>query len=112
MDITIGAVLLLKERMENIIYVYIENGQAKVLSLAIKKGNESYSIFIPIKEESEYPIPNKRQIAWQEAELGVVFHYDLHVFDGKKYQQRNNRIIIINLVVQKQWLSGTIYINI
>ncbi len=38
------------------------------------------------------PVPNSRQLAWQEAELGVVFHYDLHVFDGKKYSQRENRI--------------------
>lgn len=38
------------------------------------------------------PIPTPAQRAWQEAELGVVFHYDLHVFDGKKYDQRSNRI--------------------
>jgi len=38
------------------------------------------------------PIPTPAQVAWQEAELGVVFHYDLHVFDGKKYDQRSNRI--------------------
>ena len=33
------------------------------------------------------PTPNSAQLAWQEAEMGAVFHYDLHVFDGKKYQQ-------------------------
>lgn len=38
------------------------------------------------------PKPNKAQLAWQEAELGVVFHYDLHVFDGKKYGQGGNRV--------------------
>lgn len=38
------------------------------------------------------PVPNPRQLAWQEAELGVVFHYDLHVFDGKRYAQAQNRI--------------------
>ena len=37
-------------------------------------------------------MPNARQLAWQEAELGVVFHYDLHVFDGKKYGQGGNRV--------------------
>lgn len=36
------------------------------------------------------PIPNKAQLAWQEAELGAVFHYDLHVFDGAKYQQNGS----------------------
>ena len=24
--------------------------------------------------------------------MGVVFHYDLHVFDGKIYNQENNRV--------------------
>lgn len=38
------------------------------------------------------PIPNKAQLAWSKAELGVVFHYDLHVFDGEKYGQGNNRV--------------------
>ncbi len=41
----------------------------------------------------EIPIPNKAQLAWSEAELGVVFHYDLHVFDGVKYGQGGNRIL-------------------
>lgn len=40
----------------------------------------------------DYPVPNKQQLAWQQAELGVVFHYDLHVFDGVKYRQGGNRI--------------------
>lgn len=42
--------------------------------------------------QTDYPVPNPRQLAWQQAELGVVFHYDLHVFDGKKYQQGHNRL--------------------
>jgi hypothetical protein len=69
----------------------MEAGEAEVLSLAVKKGDESYYIFIPIEQ---YPTPrtNARQLAWQEAELGIVFHYDLHVFDGEKYRQGNNRI--------------------
>ncbi len=33
------------------------------------------------------PTPNTQQLAWQEAEMGAVFHYDLHVFDGQKYAQ-------------------------
>lgn len=36
--------------------------------------------------------PNPRQLKWHEAELGVAFHYDLHVFDGIRYGQGNNRI--------------------
>lgn len=81
---------LIPDRLERP-FIYHENGKPKLLSLAVKKGNESYNIFIPIKE-NKYPLPNKRQLAWQEAELGVVYHYDLHVFDGKKYGQSGNRI--------------------
>ncbi len=72
-------------------FIYLEEGEPKVLSLAVKKGDESYCIFIPIVEHPT-PRPNAKQLAWQEAELGVVFHYDLHVFDGIKYGQGNNRI--------------------
>ena len=42
------------------------------------------------KTTIENPIPNKAQLAWQRAELGAVFHYDLHVFDNKKYRQTGN----------------------
>lgn len=38
------------------------------------------------------PIPTQAQLDWQNAELVAVFHYDLHVFDGKKYRQPQNRI--------------------
>jgi len=72
-------------------FIYVEEGEPRVLCLAVKKGDESYCIFLPIVEYST-PRPNARQLAWQEAELGVVFHYDLHVFDGIKYGQGNNRI--------------------
>lgn len=43
-------------------------------------------------EKVTYPVPAAHQLKWHEAELGVVFHYDLHVFDGIKYGQGNNRI--------------------
>ncbi len=82
--------VLIPDRLERP-FIYHENSEPKVLSLAVKKGNESYSVFIPIKTNA-YPVPNARQLAWQEAELGVVYHYDLHVFDGKKYGQGGNRI--------------------
>jgi alpha-L-fucosidase len=36
-------------------------------------------------------LPTGPQLAWQDAELGVVFHYDLHVFDEKHYRQNHNR---------------------
>ena len=37
-------------------------------------------------------VPAPHQVKWHEAELGAVFHYDLHVFDGIRYGQGNNRI--------------------
>lgn len=37
-------------------------------------------------------LPTPAQLAWQQAELGIVFHYDLHVFDGKPYSQTSNRL--------------------
>jgi alpha-L-fucosidase len=40
---------------------------------------------------NEIPKPTPAQLAWQQAELGVVFHYDLHVFDDKHYSQHDNR---------------------
>ncbi|SHM98280.1 Alpha-L-fucosidase [Cyclobacterium lianum] len=42
--------------------------------------------------QSEVPIPTQAQLDWQNAELVAVFHYDLHVFDGKDYNQAKNRI--------------------
>ncbi|MCK0200941.1 alpha-L-fucosidase [Ornithobacterium rhinotracheale] len=38
------------------------------------------------------PIPKPNQLDFLNAELGVVFHYDLHVFDNEKYGQGGNRI--------------------
>ncbi len=48
--------------------------------------------FSAAKIDVKLPRPTSAQAAWQDAELGVVFHYDLHVFDNKKYSQRENRI--------------------
>ena len=43
-------------------------------------------------EKQVIPLPTQAQLNWQNAELVAVFHYDLHVFDGKKYNQAYNRI--------------------
>lgn len=43
-------------------------------------------------QQQEGPLPTSSQLKWHDAEMGVVFHYDLHVFDGIKYGQGNNRI--------------------
>jgi len=54
-----------------------------------------FSLLIIIKATAQnevVPIPTPAQLAWQEAELTAIFHYDLHVFDGVKYNQKQNRI--------------------
>ena len=43
-------------------------------------------------EKPFIPIPSPAQISWQEAELTALICLDLHVFDGKKYNQAQNRI--------------------
>src|SRR6185312_16073685 len=43
-------------------------------------------------DKNNFPLPKRQQLAWQQAEFGVIFHYDLHVFDTSKYNQKNNRI--------------------
>lgn len=54
-----------------------------------------FALFItPLKAQNNntVPIPTQAQLDWQDSELVAVFHYDLHVFDGKKYNQSENRI--------------------
>ena len=46
----------------------------------------------PSFSQSQVPIPTPAQLNWQNAEMAAVFHYDLHVFDGKVYNQAYNRI--------------------
>lgn len=56
-----------------------------------------FVLLIPVngqakKEKTVLPLPTPAQLEWQNAELVAVFHYDLHVFDGVKYNQAYNRI--------------------
>lgn len=37
--------------------------------------------------------PTGSQKKWHEAEMGAIFHYDIHVFDGERYVQTSNRSI-------------------
>ena len=51
----------------------------------------SANVFAQV-DETKLAIPSQAQLTWQDAELVAVFHYDLHVFDGKQYNQAYNRI--------------------
>ena len=57
------------------------------------------------EEKTSVPLPKPAQITWQEAELTAVFHYDLHVFDGKQYNQAYNRITPIPDYIGIRWNS-------
>lgn len=48
--------------------------------------------FVSVHAQHQIPVPNQQQLAWQQAEFGVIFHYDLHVFDTSEYNQTTNRI--------------------
>lgn len=50
------------------------------------------NLVIVFLQAQEITIPKPHQLKWHEAEMGAVFHYDLHVFDGIRYGQGNNRI--------------------
>lgn len=43
-------------------------------------------------QEQSISVPKPHQLKWHKAEMGAIFHYDLHVFDGIRYGQGNNRI--------------------
>ncbi|HRO45746.1 alpha-L-fucosidase [Agriterribacter sp.] len=72
-------------------FVYCEQDDPRVVSVTVQKDDESYIAFLPVRVD-KLVLPNKRQLAWQEAEIGAIFHYELHIFDGQKYIQENIRI--------------------
>ncbi|WP_375585823.1 glycoside hydrolase family protein [Cyclobacterium xiamenense] len=50
--------VLLPDRMERP-FLYQEAGNPRVLSLAVKKGNEAYIVFVPVAEDAEEPLKTK-----------------------------------------------------
>ena len=57
----------------------------RMLSVLFFFAGNFYSVSLQAQENADIPVPNERQLRWQQAEFGVVFHYDLHVFDGNPY---------------------------
>ena len=70
---------------------FLVAGGAGTLALASSSCFSSQKRGEKGKAVAGIPIPIPAQLAWQDAEVGVVFHYDLHVFDGKRYRQGRNR---------------------
>jgi alpha-L-fucosidase len=64
---------------------------AATASSGMMLGGCGSGLFSCCNNKLNLPIPSGAQMAWQEAELGLVYHWDLHVFDGKKYSQGQNR---------------------
>lgn len=80
----------------NCILVNILDKKMKKISLLILSFAFTLSVSGEVKEGKEVlPLPTPAQLNWQDAELAVLISYDLHVFDGEKYNQANNRIIPI-----------------
>lgn len=51
-----------------------------------------YNIILAQDQQFAGPTPTPAQLSWQKAELGVLISYDLPVFQGKPYNQAQNRI--------------------
>lgn len=67
------------------------------MNIMLKKSISLFFLFLlstvgVLAQIHQRPTPSTSQLRWARAELGVIFHYDLHVFDGKKYNQTINRI--------------------
>ncbi|MBN3518440.1 alpha-L-fucosidase [Algoriphagus lutimaris] len=64
--------------------------------MSLKKSLLSFCLFFLgltfSQAQDQVPIPTQAQLNWQNTEMVAVFHYDLHVFDGKVYNQAYNRI--------------------
>lgn len=60
------------------------------------------SLQAQVSSATKRPLPTATQLRWQEAELGVVIHYDLHTCGEGRYNQRKNRVTSIRDVDQFQ----------
>jgi len=51
-----------------------------------------------VPEPADAPRPTATQLRWQQAELGFVFHYDMHVFGEGRYVQRDARVTPVDSI--------------
>ena len=63
-----------------------------ILSTALVLASTGRVPLAPTQGEGERPRPTPAQLAWQQAELGFVFHYDLHTCAEGRYSQPKNRV--------------------
>ena len=52
----------------------------------------SVLLAVNLAAQNQPAVPTGSQVKWHEAEMGAIFHYDIHVFDGERYVQTENRL--------------------
>ncbi len=102
------------QNLERAQLLFDESGEPIMLyaAAAVDRFKHSFNVHIPLKAASseivaspakaveEIPKPHPAQLAWQEAEFGVLISYDLHTFSKGRYVQRQARITAIDDVDQ------------
>ena len=63
-----------------------------------------YSIF-SFAQQQNIPIPKPHQLKWHEAEMGAVFHYDLHVFDVSVTDKETTVSIRLRIIIYSTQLN-------
>lgn len=48
---------------------------------------------------SNLPTPTASQLAWQNAEIGALFSYDLHVFDNKNTSKTKIELSLSEIII-------------
>ncbi|MCF7973453.1 MAG: alpha-L-fucosidase [Phycisphaerae bacterium] len=57
------------------------------------RNQHAFNIHIPLRvPDNPQPRPRPAQLAWQEAELGVLICYELHTFNEGRYNQAQARV--------------------
>lgn len=85
------------QNLERAQLLFDESGEPMMLyaAAAIDRFEHSFNVHIPLKA-GNIPRPHAAQIAWQEAELGVLISYELHTFSKGRYVQRKARVTAID----------------
>jgi len=89
-----GTVMQL-QNLERAQLLFDESGEPAMLygAAAVDRNKHTFNIHIPLRLSDEKPPkPRACQLAWQEAEFGVLICYELHTFNEGRYNQKRARI--------------------
>ena len=86
------------QNLERAQLLFDESGEPIMLyaAAAVDRSKHSFNVHIPLKAADRLPRPSVAQLAWQEAELGVLISYELHTFGEGRYDQRKARVTAID----------------